>query len=84
VPPPTLSIHNQTRDIGFQRNKITFSEAQSFTILQRKLPIEGIYNFYSSPNLVMVIKLRIIRWVEYMTHAEETKNDSNDIRIEKK
>jgi len=46
---------------------------------QRKLPMEEIYNFYSSPNLVMVITPKRTRWAEYMTHAEEMKNESKGI-----
>ena len=76
-------------NIKFQRYRFPKKQNYFFgravlTILQRKLPTEEIYNLYSSPNLVMVIKPRRIRLVEHMTHAEEMKNDSNDTRIAKK
>jgi hypothetical protein len=37
----------------------------------RKLHNDELHNLYSSPNIVKVIKLRRMRWVEHVARMEE-------------
>jgi len=37
----------------------------------RNLHNEELYDLYSSPNIIWVIKLRRMKWVEHVTHIRE-------------
>jgi hypothetical protein len=40
----------------------------------RRLHNEGLYNLYASPDVTGVIKLRMMRWVEYVECMGEMRN----------
>jgi len=37
----------------------------------RRLHNEELHNFYSSPNIIRVIKSRKMRWMEHVVHMED-------------
>jgi hypothetical protein len=43
----------------------------------RRLHNEELHNLYASPNIIRVIKLRRIRWMEHVPHMEEMRNAYN-------
>jgi hypothetical protein len=43
----------------------------------RRLHNEELHNLYTSPNVIRVIKLRIMRWEEHVTCMGEVRNAHN-------
>jgi hypothetical protein len=41
----------------------------------RRLHSEEVHILYTSPNIIRIIKLRMIRWVGNVAHMEEMKNE---------
>jgi hypothetical protein len=55
------------RIFGPKRDEVTTED-------WRKLHNEELHNLYSSPNIVVMIKSRRIRWVGYVGKMEEKRN----------
>jgi hypothetical protein len=48
-----------------------FGRRREEDVSWRKLHIDELHGLYSSPNIVRVIKSRMMRWVGHVAHMEE-------------